>query len=130
MFFLTLSWFHPDSILILPYFFNRTDINVLIYCTNKYTSRNIQSYASIKITFQSNILFSLKLQSFGKWIFLKSKSVHNVKFKMQFQMLIGPILSGLNSQYFWKWTNANPRKIFGQLASHPKLLIGSKLSLG
>ena len=28
------------------------------------------------------------------------------------------------------WTNANPMKIFGQLASHPKLLIGSKLSLG
>ena len=36
----------------------------------------------------------------------------------------------LNSQYFWKWTNANPMKIFGQLASHSKLLIGSKLSLG
>ena len=36
----------------------------------------------------------------------------------------------LNSQYFWKWTNANPMKIFGQLVSHPKLLIGSKLSLG
>ena len=36
----------------------------------------------------------------------------------------------LNSQYFWKWTNANPMKILEQLASHPKLLIGSKLSLG
>ena len=36
----------------------------------------------------------------------------------------------LNSIYFWKWTNANPMKIFRQLASHPKLLIGSKLSLG
>ena len=35
----------------------------------------------------------------------------------------------LNSQYFWKWTNANPMKIFRQPASHPKLLIGSKLSL-
>ena len=35
-----------------------------------------------------------------------------------------------NSQYIWKWTNANPMKILGQLASHPKLLIGSKLSLG
>ena len=35
----------------------------------------------------------------------------------------------LNSQYFWKWTNANPMKIFRQSASHPKLLIGSKLSL-
>ena len=34
----------------------------------------------------------------------------------------------LNSQYFWKWTNANPMKILGQLASHPKLLIGSKLT--
>ena len=33
----------------------------------------------------------------------------------------------LNSQYFWKWTN--PMKIFRQPASHPKLLIGSKLSL-
>ena len=29
----------------------------------------------------------------------------------------------INSQYFWKWTNANPMKIFGQLVSHPKLLI-------
>ena len=36
----------------------------------------------------------------------------------------------LNSQYIWKWTNANPMKILGQLASYPKLLIGSKLSLG
>ena len=36
----------------------------------------------------------------------------------------------LNSIYFWKWTNANPIKFFRQLASHPKLLIGSKLSLG
>ena len=36
----------------------------------------------------------------------------------------------INSQYFLKWTNANPMKILGQLASHPKLLIGSKLSLG
>ena len=36
----------------------------------------------------------------------------------------------LNSQYIWKWTNANPMKILGQLASHPKLLIGSKPSLG
>ena len=36
----------------------------------------------------------------------------------------------INSQYIWKWTNANPMKILGQLASHPKLLIGSKLSLG
>ena len=36
----------------------------------------------------------------------------------------------LNSQYFLKWTNVNPVKMFGQLASHPKLLIGSKLSLG
>ena len=36
----------------------------------------------------------------------------------------------LNSQYFCKWTNANPMKIFGQLASHHKLLIRSKLSLG
>ena len=35
----------------------------------------------------------------------------------------------LNSQYIWKWTNANPMKILGLLASHPKLLIGSKLSL-
>ena len=34
-----------------------------------------------------------------------------------------------NSQYFWKWTNANPMKIFRQPASHPKLLFGSKLSL-
>ena len=30
-------------------------------------------------------------------------------------------VSVINSQYFWKWTNANPMKIFGQLASHPKL---------
>ena len=36
----------------------------------------------------------------------------------------------LNSIYFWKWTNDNPMKIFRQLGSHPKLLIGSKLSLG
>ena len=36
----------------------------------------------------------------------------------------------INSQYFWKWTNANPMKKFSRLASHPKLLIGSKLSLG
>ena len=36
----------------------------------------------------------------------------------------------LNSQYFWKWTNANPIKNFGQPVSHPKLLIGSKWSLG
>ena len=36
----------------------------------------------------------------------------------------------LNSQYFWKWTNANPMKNFRQPASLPKLLIGSKLSLG
>ena len=43
----------------------------------------------------------------------------------------GQIISrSLNSQYFWKWTNANPMKIFRQCASHPKLLIGSKLSLG
>ena len=27
----------------------------------------------------------------------------------------------INSQYFWKWTNANPMKIFGQPASHPML---------
>ena len=36
----------------------------------------------------------------------------------------------LNSQYCWKWTNANPMKIFRQPESHPKLLLGSKLSLG
>ena len=44
----------------------------------------------------------------------------------QFSITKGP----LNSQYIWKWTNGNPMKILGQLASHPKLLIGSKLSLG
>ena len=48
-------------------------------------------------------------------------------------LFIGPcwpfIRQLFNSQYFWKWTNANPMKILGQLASHPKLLIGSKLSL-
>ena len=36
----------------------------------------------------------------------------------------------LNSQYFKKWTNANPMKIFRQPESHSKLLFGSKLSLG
>ena len=35
------------------------------------------------------------------------------------------ILYLINSQYIWKWTNANPTKIFGQLVSHPKLLIGT-----
>ena len=57
------------------------------------------------------------------------------------------ILSESSCQLFWEFaqfvtteilislslsanTNANPMKIFGQLASHPKLLIGSKLSLG
>ena len=35
----------------------------------------------------------------------------------------------LNSIYSGEWTNAIPMKIFRQLATHPKLLIGSKLSL-
>ena len=36
----------------------------------------------------------------------------------------------LNSQYFWKWTNANPMKIFGRAATASKLYIRLKLSLG
>ena len=27
----------------------------------------------------------------------------------------------INSQYFWKWTNANPMKILSRLNRHPKL---------
>ena len=36
----------------------------------------------------------------------------------------------LNNQYFWKWTNANPMKIFSRAATTSKLQIRLKLSLG
>ena len=36
----------------------------------------------------------------------------------------------INSQYFWKWTNANPMKFFGRAATASNLYIRLKLSLG
>ena len=36
----------------------------------------------------------------------------------------------LNSQYFQKWTKGQPHENFWKLVILPKLLIGSKLSLG
>ena len=32
-----------------------------------------------------------------------------------------PFKESLNSQYFWKWTNANPMKIFNRAATASKL---------
>ena len=63
---------------------------------------------------------------------LKSISKENMIcfFDLLLHNLVSTILpTSLNSIYFWKWTNANPKKNFRQLASHPKLLIGSKVSL-
>ena len=45
---------------------------------------------------------------------LKEKSIYDIqKHKYSCQCI--------NSQYFWKWTNANPMKIFGQAATASKL---------
>ena len=56
------------------------------------------------------------------------------KFVLSAWKLNNPYISSygayLNSQYFWKWTDANPMKIIGQDATASKLWIRSKLSLG
>ena len=41
------------------------------------------------------------------------------------EMTNAPVLSGkatFNSQYFWKWTNANPMKIFGRAATASSII--------
>ena len=35
--------------------------------------------------------------------------------------ITAPIMNPINSQYFWKWTNANPMKIFSRAAIASKL---------
>ena len=35
------------------------------------------------------------------------------------------LCSYINSQYFWKWTNANPMKIFGQAATASECKLAS-----
>ena len=59
----------------------------------------------------------------------KKVNINYVKYIFSY-FLIGYFMNFINSQYFWKWTNANPMKFFGQAATASKLYIRLKLSLG
>ena len=121
-------------------------------CCAVHTNGNCEAVWSsnffVYFFYQRNNLFSIQftqpfytLQCSGwKWGSLKLKTTlkqKTVKFRLPMlthsnfcSSSIAEYGMLLSSQYFWKWTNDNPIKIFGQHASHPKLLIRSKLGLG